>query len=1063
MRKSKDRFSLSAPLRVPNPQDPYQSRDDQTRTPLNIIRISHSDSKQKALLKNKKQETRITTSLESIPMLTSRSENPRIHQKNPKKIDFSQTLENHRFQSNERIKTRIDDQDYSEELEKIIDAFFSKLNNRGFNTEIEQFLTTNIKCNNAIYWEEIPSLRRLYSSKYQISFDHDETIVGSAFYNSNIQTCQVCGQHQKWNAKNDSKIVSDRGPIILFQLRDFDGSISGIVEIQKKFAEPEMTVRDKQFFTILQQKYTLFSRFFNEQPFHKQIIDMGKIMTVEQFLAVFSMKMIELFNCKESELWDFSDELNPVLYRSTIRIEMRSQETGIAGYVFSKGQLYNAFSCKIESSYISTIDGNADQPILGIPRENIVIMLRGCMHKPVFTQSDENRLNILAPYIVSFYNNALAYSQKPNAQPGLDLLQGISGFLPVYNKKRALNGMLEEAMIEIQKMTSSDRVTFFKIHDGILESVFFTGMRDVIKLKIGEGIAGHVALTGVEENVCNATDSMHFQGKIDTSTGYQTKSMLTVPIISTEGTVKGVIQLINKIDGMPFTRRDSLVATVYGSLCIFMILNSNFLEENTNLKKRIEMISKSNPSLDDIGRSLNGLCKTARIILNAKAVTAFIFDDAKGSIEKAGSDGIYNSVYNGKGTLNYCLTNNKSLIINDTFHEALVDEVGDKGKRNILTVPINAHGVQIGALEAVNKHGIFDEIDLFTLTCISNIISNSITSKSMMNVIEHGKSQLVISHFITKDEIGKCLVPASFKGKVNVNPVKFASYELQKNDLTAVVFEIFDKLGILKPIKCDSLFAFITSIENSYTAAPYHSWVKAVSITQLVFLVISSLKEVFNYEEKLALIIASMLAFAGHDGTDDSYHTRLDTVEAVAAGTTPVHDHMTTTKALHILGKNSSKIFPEDRVLIIKKQIISLLVSKSSINSYVDELAEINEQHQFDINCIRHREVFLKCLFNMALYDEFGRSDEICDKWEYIYSLERFSLGAKESDAQLTYSSRHNCKELYNKNKCINERIQEKKKLFEATCLAMEKESDILSGILGVFKMNEKFFIENQK
>ena len=44
--------------------------------------------------------------------------------------------------------------------------------------------------------------------------------------------------------------------------------------------------------------------------------------------------------------------------------------------------------------------------------------------------------------------------------------------------------------------------------------------------------------------------------KADVQTGFQTKSILCMPIKNAEGRVIGVSQLINKKDGTPFTKND---------------------------------------------------------------------------------------------------------------------------------------------------------------------------------------------------------------------------------------------------------------------------------------------------------------------------------------------------------------------------------------------------------------------------------------------------------------------------------------------------------------------------
>jgi hypothetical protein len=56
-----------------------------------------------------------------------------------------------------------------------------------------------------------------------------------------------------------------------------------------------------------------------------------------------------------------------------------------------------------------------------------------------------------------------------------------------------------------------------------------------------------------------------FNKAVDVSTGYRTKSVLCMPFIGTDGTVVGVIQLINKETG-PFDEDDIDIMTMFASM-----------------------------------------------------------------------------------------------------------------------------------------------------------------------------------------------------------------------------------------------------------------------------------------------------------------------------------------------------------------------------------------------------------------------------------------------------------------------------------------------------------------
>ncbi len=67
-----------------------------------------------------------------------------------------------------------------------------------------------------------------------------------------------------------------------------------------------------------------------------------------------------------------------------------------------------------------------------------------------------------------------------------------------------------------------------------------------IRLPLGVGIAGTVAATGEPINIPDAYADARFNRDIDRRTGFKTRNLLTVPMVSHDGSVLGVFQVMNK-------------------------------------------------------------------------------------------------------------------------------------------------------------------------------------------------------------------------------------------------------------------------------------------------------------------------------------------------------------------------------------------------------------------------------------------------------------------------------------------------------------------------------------
>ncbi len=67
-----------------------------------------------------------------------------------------------------------------------------------------------------------------------------------------------------------------------------------------------------------------------------------------------------------------------------------------------------------------------------------------------------------------------------------------------------------------------------------------------IRLKLGQGVAGHVAVSGEAVNVPDPKGERRFNPEIDKLTGYRTTSLLAVPLRDRQGLVYGVLQVLNR-------------------------------------------------------------------------------------------------------------------------------------------------------------------------------------------------------------------------------------------------------------------------------------------------------------------------------------------------------------------------------------------------------------------------------------------------------------------------------------------------------------------------------------
>jgi len=159
---------------------------------------------------------------------------------------------------------------------------------------------------------------------------------------------------------------------------------------------------------------------------------------------------------------------------------------------------------------------------------------------------------------------------------------------------------------EVSRLMNAERSTFYIVDEerGELWSII-AQMAEIreIRLKIGKGIAGHVAQTGEVINIKDAYNDSRFDPTTDKKTGYTTRSILTMPIFEpvnneqTRPKIIGVLQILNKINGV-FTAEDEELLSSMASQIAVTLINSRLYSA---LEKKINEINL----LYDIERQLN--------------------------------------------------------------------------------------------------------------------------------------------------------------------------------------------------------------------------------------------------------------------------------------------------------------------------------------------------------------------------------------------------------------------------------------------------------------------------
>ncbi|XP_014666168.1 PREDICTED: dual 3',5'-cyclic-AMP and -GMP phosphodiesterase 11A-like [Priapulus caudatus] len=154
---------------------------------------------------------------------------------------------------------------------------------------------------------------------------------------------------------------------------------------------------------------------------------------------------------------------------------------------------------------------------------------------------------------------------------------------------------------------------------------------NVVQVPWGTGIIGHVADSGETVNLTQASEDPRYDNEADRMTGYETNTLLCMPITDTDGVVIGVTQVINKRGGQEFTKDDEKLLQTYLSFFGIALANARLFEasrqEQLNNKALLEVVHDLFEEQDALdGIVLKIMQKTLRL-LKCERCCVFLLDD----------------------------------------------------------------------------------------------------------------------------------------------------------------------------------------------------------------------------------------------------------------------------------------------------------------------------------------------------------------------------------------------------------------------------------------------------
>ena len=278
-----------------------------------------------------------------------------------------------------------------------------------------------------------------------------------------------------------------------------------------------------------------------------------------------------------------------------------------------------------------------------------------------------------------------------------------------------------------------------------------------IRLPLEEGLAGHVARTGETVNVADAYADPRFNRQIDEETGYRTLTVLAVPLRDSKGWVSGVVQALNKRQGL-FLAEDERYLLALAEHAAQALQNARLYAALVDDHLRLSFLCRVSGQMTAKARLRDVLLTVMEgvtEVLDAESSAILLWDQRRGRL-------VFVTVAGPKGRelmeidvplegsiAGWVIQNEQAVVVDDAQRDPRLFREADAHTglvtRTLIGAPMKVRDKVVGALEVMNKRGgaLFDQADLQLAQAVADhaalAIENARHYESLLRVGEYHK------------------------------------------------------------------------------------------------------------------------------------------------------------------------------------------------------------------------------------------------------------------------------------------------------------------------------------
>jgi adenylate cyclase len=305
------------------------------------------------------------------------------------------------------------------------------------------------------------------------------------------------------------------------------------------------------------------------------------IMTIiEKTRAVLDADRCALFILDEA-----NEELWSQLHDGSI-IKSKMTE-GVVGWVAQNQKVLNIADAYSDARFNPEIDRQTSyhtHSILAVPvldRDDKLTGVIQMINKRggPFQPDDVEMCSMIASQAGVTLNNAQLFDEVKKDQQNFNVLLDISKKL---SSEVNMPKLVKNIMDSARDLLNAERATLWLVDEEAQElwSMVADGLGEGMKeLRIPKsaGIAGLVATSNATLNIPDAYSDSRFSRETDRKTGFRTRNILCTPINNSKGDILGVVQMINKSNGV-FLESDENLLSAFTAQAAVSIENAQLFE-----------------------------------------------------------------------------------------------------------------------------------------------------------------------------------------------------------------------------------------------------------------------------------------------------------------------------------------------------------------------------------------------------------------------------------------------------------------------------------------------------